>query len=57
MALRKASNEKREGLAPPGAPSSGGAPEMGTQVEECVALGQALVESGQAGAIVGRRQG
>ena len=49
MALRKASNDKREGLAPPGASTGGGASDVGESVEECVAVGQALVEAGQLG--------
>ncbi len=43
MALRKASNEKREGMPPPGAPAE---EKVGASVEECVAVGQALVETG-----------
>ena len=49
MALRKATNDKREGLAPPAPGGGAGAPGadgMGDSVEECVAVGQALVESG-----------
>jgi type IV pilus assembly protein PilB len=46
MALRKATNDKREGLAPP-TPGGGGAPDqMGESVEDCVAVGQALIEAG-----------
>src|SRR5215207_5643449 len=44
MALRRASTDKRpDGSDAPGA----SAEKMGESVEECVALGQALVEAGQ----------
>jgi type IV pilus assembly protein PilB len=45
MALRKATNEKREGMPPP-AGSGSNEPKVGASVEECVAVGQALVEAG-----------
>jgi type IV pilus assembly protein PilB len=48
MALRsKSKDDKHSPLAPPGAASSNGSsPEMGESVEECVAVGQVLVEAG-----------
>src|SRR5215207_11134161 len=48
MALRRASNDKRSGEGLP-APSGGSVAldeKVGPSVEECVALGQALIEAG-----------
>jgi hypothetical protein len=46
MALRKATNDKREGMPPPGAGGVGAEPKVGASVVECFAVGQALVEAG-----------
>jgi hypothetical protein len=49
MALRKSKDDKHSSLPPTGdgGPSSNGSSPEGESLEECVAVGQALVESGQ----------